>query len=62
MKIICSNCGELRKHQAFGLCKKCYMRIWQKEHPEKTREYDKKRYNKDKEKRKAKSKKWAKEQ
>lgn len=33
--IICVDCGQQKKHKAFGLCKPCYMRRWRRENPEK---------------------------
>ncbi len=37
MKKICKNCGEFKEHEAFGLCKKCYMKEWRRKNPEKMR-------------------------
>jgi len=41
-KIIkCKRCGNLGRHQAHGLCSKCYMKQWYKNNLEKQREYRK---------------------
>ena len=51
---ICKDCGELKKHCAKGLCRRCYMRkymhqrweegtTWAQSHPKHKRKYDIKR-------------------
>lgn len=32
--IICKECGQEKKHKAFGLCRTCYSRRWNQENPE----------------------------
>ena len=52
-KVVCKRCGKIRVHYARGLCRSCYslnmVKSWQKRNPEKVRGYNKKYYQKHRE-------------
>lgn len=61
MIIICKKCGELKQHEARGLCRECYGKKWKHENPEKVNASHRKWVKENPEKVKAKNRKWAKE-
>ena len=57
----CIICGEKKEHQGKGMCGACFAKDYRKKNPDKVKAYNKMKYQRDREKILAYSKKWAKE-
>jgi len=40
MEKICRECGQLKQHEAHGLCRTCYSQWWKKQNPERAKQHN----------------------